>query len=653
MLKIKNINSKGLTSLMDLSQIKAFLAVAQEGSFTRASKLVNLSQPSVSLKVKALEKDLGTNLIIRDQHNIHLSEDGKIAADKLQTIVDELTALKLHFESAKLEKEKKITIFHTPFNSQSGLEKLLILCRDIGSKEIKLSTQSCTNEDQIIKSLEENHNAIGLTTSVQTAPFLCTSTIQSEELMLLCHEHDTFQEKSIDLCELFDQHLWLPELGSETLKLFEAKLQPLGLELTDFIHRDHISETMMLELIRSGEGKGIALSNQKSSQLIQKIRINEFSIPYGIYANINVKANGATKKIFQSIANANPVNQQSDRPLLDRTIISQRQHSSQDEPLSIRIGIQSRTVQTMLAGRVIQKLGLYESFLSSLNKSSLQSYATLFKDYQSAAPILTELEAGTLDIAVVGDYAIAHIANSLKKSKENIVLVGFASINPMGSGSRLMIHKSSGSHGLEGLRDQSIHVPFLSTAHGSLLYNLKVKGMLAKTELINLALDSRKLNKFNHKGNEILTCFTPFDHFLESEFGYQKIEDQVSMPFSFYGIIARQSFALEHPDSITAFLKANLCSNYWFNTTPSSIRHLSQWTGVKESIINQIIGERQGNDCYYMHDMTIRQDWVQEFTSKLFVESELNINQIQLQTPIIMDDYLVQARKDLGLISRN
>ena len=180
-----------------------------------------------------------------------------------------------------------------------------------------------------------------------------------------------------------------------------------------------------------------------------------------------------------------------------------------------------------------------------------------------------------------------------------------------------------------------------------------MKGMLAKTELINLALDSRKLNQFNHKGSEILTCFTPFDHFLESEFGYQRIEDQVSMPFSFYGIIARQSFALEHPDSITAFLKANLCSNYWFHTTPSSIRHLSQWTGVKESIINQIIGERQGNDCYYMHDMTIRQDWVQEFTSKLFVESELNVNQIQLQTPIIMDDYLVQARKDLGLISHN
>ena len=61
---------------MDLSQIRAFLAVAKEGSFTKASKLLNLSQPSISLKVKALEKDLGATLIIREQNNLHLSQEG-------------------------------------------------------------------------------------------------------------------------------------------------------------------------------------------------------------------------------------------------------------------------------------------------------------------------------------------------------------------------------------------------------------------------------------------------------------------------------------------------------------------------------------------------------------------------------------------------
>ena len=58
---------------MDLSQIRAFLAVAKEGSFTKASKLLNLSQPSISLKVKALEKDLGATLIIREQNNMQQS----------------------------------------------------------------------------------------------------------------------------------------------------------------------------------------------------------------------------------------------------------------------------------------------------------------------------------------------------------------------------------------------------------------------------------------------------------------------------------------------------------------------------------------------------------------------------------------------------
>ena len=44
---------------MDIYQLKTFVAVAREGSVTRASELLHLSQPAVSAHVKAIEDALG------------------------------------------------------------------------------------------------------------------------------------------------------------------------------------------------------------------------------------------------------------------------------------------------------------------------------------------------------------------------------------------------------------------------------------------------------------------------------------------------------------------------------------------------------------------------------------------------------------------
>ena len=636
---------------MDLSQIKAFLAVAEEGSFTRASKQLNLSQPSISLKVKALEKELGTNLIIREQNNLHLSPEGVFAAEKLSTVIKDLDSIRSYFDAIKRDCANKLTIYHTPVNSYTGVENLLLLARKIGDCEIKVSTQTCDCEAQVLQQVEKNTNSIGLTSSRADSALLSSTIIDREELMLICNKDSTYHQDAIDIYQLFNEQLWLPELGSETLKVFESKIRPLGLELSDFKNGEHLSEPIMLDLVRSDEGIGIGLCNSKDTKTsyFKFVRINEFSTPYAIYAHSHIQSSAVVQNLIQSIESISLKNQDKDYPVLERSKIYSTQALSKQDTTAVRVGIQSRTIQAVVAGRAIQKLGLYESFLNELNQASQQCYSTIFKDYRSAAPILAELKSGNLDIAVAGDYAITHIANSLTAEDEKIVLIGFTSINPMGSGSRLMIPHDAGSISLTGLSHQSIQVPLLSTAHGSLLYNLQRNGILDSTKVIDLELNPKSLNGFVTDRTKSLACFTPFDHFLESEYGYVKMEDEMSMPFSFYGVIARLNFITQHPDAVVAFLKSNLCSNHWFQTTPSAIKHLSKWTGVKESIVNQIIGERQGNDCHYMHDTTIRKDWISEFTSTLFIQDGSRGNQSSAQSPLVIEDFLKQARSELAL----
>ena len=176
------------------------------------------------------------------------------------------------------------------------------------------------------------------------------------------------------------------------------------------------------------------------------------------------------------------------------------------------------------------------------------------------------------------------------------------------------------------------------------------KNILNQNNLVDLNLERKKTLATKILNPDGLACFTPFDHFFESEQGYQKSEDEVSMPFSYYAIVARKDFATSNPDAVTSFLKATLCSNYWFQTTPSSISYLSRWTGVKENYVNQILGERTENDCHYMPEINIRTDWVKEFSKNLFVTGDDNKNTTtESDHPLIDDDYLKSAKYQLGI----
>lgn len=80
---------------MDIHQLKTFVTVAREGSITRASGLLHLSQPAVSAHIKAMEDTLGVSLFERTARGMSLTHDGqRLLAKAEQTLAahDELMA---------------------------------------------------------------------------------------------------------------------------------------------------------------------------------------------------------------------------------------------------------------------------------------------------------------------------------------------------------------------------------------------------------------------------------------------------------------------------------------------------------------------------------------------------------------------------------
>ncbi len=61
---------------MDFTQLRAFVHVAHEGNLTRAAEKLHLTQPAVSLQIKALQKGLGLQLFSRSPSGMALTTDG-------------------------------------------------------------------------------------------------------------------------------------------------------------------------------------------------------------------------------------------------------------------------------------------------------------------------------------------------------------------------------------------------------------------------------------------------------------------------------------------------------------------------------------------------------------------------------------------------
>ena len=79
---------------MDIRQLEALLAVAEEGSFTAAADRLHTVQSNVSEHVRQLEAELGVQLLVRDRRGAVPTEFGVKVLERARAIRSELDALR-------------------------------------------------------------------------------------------------------------------------------------------------------------------------------------------------------------------------------------------------------------------------------------------------------------------------------------------------------------------------------------------------------------------------------------------------------------------------------------------------------------------------------------------------------------------------------
>ncbi len=95
---------------MDLDQLRIFLAVVENGSFTKAAEALYIRHSTTRRRVSALEESLGVVLLRRDSHSVRLTEAGELLCREGRELLERAEAVRKAVQNAeaRLAENRKI-----------------------------------------------------------------------------------------------------------------------------------------------------------------------------------------------------------------------------------------------------------------------------------------------------------------------------------------------------------------------------------------------------------------------------------------------------------------------------------------------------------------------------------------------------------------
>src|ERR1700754_737035 len=77
---------------MDMRTLRCFLTVAEEGSITRAALRLHMSQPPLSVRLQALERELDVELLVRHGRGVELTAAGRMLVERTRRLLADADA---------------------------------------------------------------------------------------------------------------------------------------------------------------------------------------------------------------------------------------------------------------------------------------------------------------------------------------------------------------------------------------------------------------------------------------------------------------------------------------------------------------------------------------------------------------------------------
>lgn len=190
--------------MIELYVLNELASFPKYGTLTAVAEKMNVSQPALSRSMKKLEKDLGVQLFERGKNRIVLNENGKIAAEYAQKVIEAEAA----FEKKVTEYEQTHRIFNFASIAPMPISELTpILSQQFMGMNIKSELKD--NEKELYKSLDSGKSKLIVTLSPpkNTEKYAATKLFTENLFIVLPQDHRLAKKDKINLKELASEKI--------------------------------------------------------------------------------------------------------------------------------------------------------------------------------------------------------------------------------------------------------------------------------------------------------------------------------------------------------------------------------------------------------------------------------------------------------------
>ncbi|CAN1533014.1 LysR Transcriptional regulator [Rhabdaerophilaceae bacterium] len=264
---------------MTITALRAFHRVALAGSFTRASAISGLSQPTLSAQVKSIEVMHAAALFERKGRGVVLTPLGQRLLDittRIFTAEDEAQAL---LDGARALKRGHLRI--AADNATHVMGTLAELRRHHPGLTFSITSD---NSSAVLEQLINHQADVAITARASSDPRIRSALLKRDQLVLFMpRDHPLADQESVLLSALAGQDLVIRERGSVTREVFESRLAEAG--ITPGTLMEVQGREAVREAVAAGFGIGIVFESEFSSATaFRTLRVRDADLAVAEYA---------------------------------------------------------------------------------------------------------------------------------------------------------------------------------------------------------------------------------------------------------------------------------------------------------------------------------------------------------------------------------
>lgn len=235
----------------ELIDLKAFVAVAELGSFHRAAKLLNLSQPALSRRIQKLEETLGVALLERSTRHVALTMVGRDFIPKVQRLLDDFETSLMGIHDLGTRSGGQISIAAVPTTVFYFLPRAISGFSDAFPRIRFRILDLGANEG--LEAVARGEADFGINFIGASHPDIDFQPLAEDPFVLACrHDHPLAARETVTWSELAAHRIITVGRTSGNRALIDNTLAEHGLKLTWSYEVTHLSGS--LGLVEAGLG---------------------------------------------------------------------------------------------------------------------------------------------------------------------------------------------------------------------------------------------------------------------------------------------------------------------------------------------------------------------------------------------------------------